>query len=74
MIVQVDLLLEASVAVYVTVLIPIEKVEPGAKFEVNETPGQLSEAVGATQLALVEQTPASAFLTIDEGQPVIKGF
>jgi hypothetical protein len=43
---QVTLLLLASVAVQVTVVVPLGKTEPGAGVQLVVAPGQLSEACG----------------------------
>ena len=62
----------ASVAVYVTTVVPRSKTVPGLFVVVNVTPVQLSDAVGAVQLTLAWQE-ALAFTVIFEGHPVITG-
>src|ERR1044071_1175930 len=68
-------LLEASVAVYVTVVVPTGKVSPGLWLEVRTTPGQLSLAVGAVQLAtwLQVSRPGAVNTVVLPGQPLIVG-
>ena len=65
---------EVSDPVYVTVVVPTGKVEPGAWEEVWLTPGQLSAAVGAVQVAAALQLPASALTVMSAGTPVKVGF
>lgn len=73
--VHVDCLPEASVAVYVTAVVPMEKNCAGSLVLVIVT-AQLSVAVGGVHVTFAPQTPrvASAFTVIVEGQPVITGF
>lgn len=72
--VQVDVLPEASVAVYVTGVVPTEKNCPGDLLLVKLA-RQLSVAVGGVQVTFVPQVPtvASAFTVMVEGHPVITG-
>ena len=69
---QVDVLPSPSVAVYVTVVVPGAKTSPGLCVLVSVTE-QLSDAVGAIQLTIASQTPASVDTVISVGQPVITG-
>ena len=73
--VHVDCLPEASVAVYVTAVVPTTKKFPGDLLLVMLTT-QLSVTVGGVQVTLVPQVPAvaSALTVIVAGQPVIVGF
>jgi len=49
---QVLVLPEESVAVQVTVVVPIGKQEPAGGLQTTTTPGQLSEAVGGGKLTI----------------------
>lgn len=71
---QVDCLPEASVAVYVTGVVPTEKNCPGLLSLVRFTT-QLSVAVGGVQLTLAPHVPAveTAFTVMFDGQPVMTG-
>jgi hypothetical protein len=62
-----------SVAVYVMVVVPTGKLEPGAKFGEKLAIEQLSLAVGAVQLAVCAQVPGAAFTEMFAGVPVIAG-
>lgn len=73
---QVAVLPAASVAVYVTRVVPTGKKSPGDLLLVNVNPvGQLSDAVGAVQVTFVPQTPAVelALILIGDGHPEIEG-
>ena len=71
--VLVVILLEASLAVMVTVEVPAGNAVPEAGDAVTITPGQLSVALVAKVTTLV-QLPEAAFTEIFDGQPVITGF
>jgi hypothetical protein len=61
-----------SVAVYVTAVVPIAKILPGACVEVRGELPQLSVAVGGVQLAVARQN-SFAGTTIFAGQPAMTG-
>jgi hypothetical protein len=63
----------ASVAVYVTVVVPTGKVAPLVWVEVNELTLQLSPAVGAVQVTTLPQVPAVTFCVMFEGIPLMVG-
>lgn len=63
---------EASVTVYVTVVVPTGKKLPGALVVVS-VKVQLSLAVGAVQLTFAPHEPAVTFWVILEGTPVKVG-
>jgi len=70
---QVDVFPAASVAVYVTTVVPRLKIVPGFFVVVNvSVPPQLSETVGAVQLTVAWQE-AFALTVIFEGHPDITG-
>src|SRR5687768_11259149 len=69
---QVAVFPEPSMAIYVTSVVPIGKVLPGAFVLVNVEREQLSEAVGGVQVATASQDPFAVSRTLD-GQPVIVG-
>jgi uncharacterized protein YunC (DUF1805 family) len=69
---QVDVLPAASVAVYVTGVVPMEKVLPGAFVVVSVPPAQLSVNVGAVQVTTAWQD-GLALTVMFEGQPEITG-
>jgi hypothetical protein len=71
--VQVDVLPAASVAVYLTCVVPIGKMLPGSWVETSVGTAQLSDAVGGVQLATAWQDPL-AVSKILEGHPEIMGF
>jgi hypothetical protein len=67
---HVDILFAASVAVYVTIVVPRGNAEPEAKLEVSVTqPG----TVGAVQVTTFEHSDASSDVLMLEGQPEITG-
>src|SRR5437764_13429218 len=70
--VQVLVLPEASVAVQVTVVVPLAKLEPEAGEQLVVTPGQLSLAVGL-KVTVCAQVPGAGLVKIFAGQ-VIVGF
>jgi uncharacterized protein YunC (DUF1805 family) len=70
---QVEAFPAASFAVYVTGVVPTEKVLPGAFVVVSVPPEQLSVKIGAVQLTTAWQD-ALAVTVILEGQPEITGF
>ena len=55
---------EPSVAVYVTVVIPIGKSVPEFLLPDNETEPELSEAVGSVQLTVAVATPLSVLVAM----------
>ena len=67
-----EVLPEGSVAVYVTVVVPTEKVspEPWEDVIVEE---QLSESVGSVQVTTALQSPASLVWVMFEGMPEMAG-
>ena len=73
--VQVEIFPEASVAVYVTAVVPTAKNCPGVLLLVMLTT-QLSVTVGGVQVTFVPQVPVvtSAILLMFDGHPVITGF
>ena len=69
---HVEVLPAASVAVYVTIVVPTLKVLPGTRVLVIVPPLQLSVNVGALQLTIAWQD-AFALAMISEGQFMIAG-
>ena len=70
---QVDVFPAASVAVYVTTVVPRAKTDTGLFVLVKvNAPAQLSDTVGAVQLTVAWQE-AFAFTVMFEGHPVITG-
>src|SRR6187551_2532786 len=70
---QVDVFPDASVAVYVTAVVPRPKTVPGLFVVVKvNVPAQLSDTVGAVQLTVAWQE-ALAFTVILAGHPAITG-
>ena len=70
---QVDVFPAASVAVYVTTVVPRPKTVPGLFVVVKvNVPAQLSDTVGAVQLTVAWQE-ALAFTVMFEGHPAITG-
>ena len=70
---QVDVFPAASVAVYVTTVVPRAKTAPGLLVLVKvNAPAQLSDTVGAVQLTVAWQE-ALPFTVMFEGHPVITG-
>jgi hypothetical protein len=66
---HVEILFAASLAVYVTTVVPFENTVPGFLVLVSDTmPAQLSEVVGGVQVT-VAWHDAFAFTTMSEGQP-----
>jgi len=70
---QLEVFPDASVAVYVTVVVPTLNVDPEAWLEDKITPGQLSDPVGSTQLTTAEQLAVAVETEILVGQLVITG-
>jgi hypothetical protein len=70
--VQVEIVPDASVAVYVTGVVPIENNWPGTLFPVILT-AQLSVTFGGVQVTFAPQVVEFALTVIVEGQPVITG-
>ena len=54
----------SSVAVYVTVVVPISKVDPGLWLEVSVTIPELSVAVGSVQVTSADAKPSSVLTVI----------
>ena len=52
---------------------PTEKVAPGLCEEVNVAMSQLSAAVGAVQVTMAEQLPASLVWVMSVGMPLMAG-
>jgi hypothetical protein len=72
---QVAVLPEASVAVQVTVVQPMAKVEPEGGTHMVVTPGQLSEAVGGGKQTTVPVPPAvGVTATTLDGQVIVGGW
>src|SRR5438552_4272777 len=71
--VQPAVLPEPSVAVQVTVLVPLAKVEPLVGAQLAVTPGQLSLAVTVQVTLDATQVPAVVFVTIFAGQVIVGG-
>jgi hypothetical protein len=68
---QEDMLLEASLAVQVTVVVPTGKLEPDAGLQLGvPTPGQLSVAVGALYVTTAEHWPIGALVLTLAGQVI----
>jgi hypothetical protein len=64
----------ASVAVQVTVVLPVEKFDPEGGLQLTVTaPGQLSLAVGVVYVTTAEQSPAAAFALRLAGQTIVGG-
>ena len=72
---EADVLLPAaSVAVYVTVVLPTAKEAPLLWLDVNVVTPQLSAAVGAVQETRAAQSPASLLWEMSIGMPEMLGF
>ena len=65
---------ELSVAVYVTLVLPMGKSAPESTSEDSVTEPELSEAVGSVQVTVAVATPLSVVTAWDGGQPEIVGF
>ena len=63
-----------SVAVKVTVVVPIGKFDPLEESDVSVTTPELSEAVGSVQVTAAVATLASVVVVTADGVPVIVGF
>ena len=63
----------ASVAVYVTVVVPTGNTSPLLCVLVKLVTPQLSDAVGATHVVAAPHTPASFVMLISDGQAIIDG-
>jgi hypothetical protein len=70
--VQVPVLLEASVAVHVTVVVPFGKVDPDGGAHATVAPGQLSLA-DAEKLTTAEHRPESLDFVTLAGQVAVGG-
>ena len=57
----------SSVAVYVTVVVPISKVDPGLWLEVSVTISELSVAVGSVHVTSADAEPTSVLTVILDG-------
>ena len=64
-------LLEVSVAVQVTVVVPLLKLEPGAGLQATVAPGQLSVAGGVGKPITFVQAPAVVLVVILAGQLIV---
>ena len=64
---------EPSVAVYVTVVVPMEKLSPGLSVEFSVTEPELSEAVGGVHFTTAVWFPASVLTTVSLGQLLMVG-
>ena len=53
---------------------PTGNESPGLCDEINETPAQLSDAVGAIQVATAAHVPAAAVSVMFAGTPAMVGF
>ena len=65
---------EPSVAVYVTLVLPMGKASPESMLDDRVTEPELSEAVGGVQVTIAVATPVSVVTAWDGGQPLIAGF
>ena len=65
---------EPSVAVYVTLVLPMGKASPESMLDDRVTEPELSEAVGGVQVTIAVATPVSVVTAWDGGHPVIVGF
>ena len=71
---QIAALFDESVAVQLTVVVPLLKVDPGAGEQATAGAGvQLSVAVGGVKVTTAVQTFGSVFLVMFAGQPPIVG-
>ena len=70
---HVDVLLDASVTKYVTVVTPDGKTDPLASPAVSVViePGQLSAPTGVAYATVAPQTPASLFCVISAGHTIV---
>ena len=65
---------EPSVAVYVTLVLPMGKASPESMLDDRVTEPELSEAVGSVQVTIAVATPVSVVTAWDGGQLLIAGF
>ena len=65
--VHVPVFIAASVAVHVTVVVPMANVEPDAGTHATVAPGQLSAAVGVVKVTTAEHCPAPAGVVMFAG-------
>ena len=65
---------DKSTAVYVTIVSPIEKVDPELWLDVKFTEPELSLAVGSDHVTTAVDEPTSVLWTISEGMLLIVGF
>ena len=70
---QSAVLLEASVALKVTVVLPTSKLDPelGPAICATVAPGQLSAGVGVVKLAFAAHEPVGALTVISAGQAIV---
>ena len=71
--VLVTALKEESVAVYVTVVVPIAKASPGLWLDVSVTSPELSSAVGSVHVTTAFDEPLSVFCVTSAGMPEMVG-
>ena len=64
---------EASTAVYVTMVSPIEKVDPELWLDVKFTLPELSLVVGSDHVTIAVAEPTSVLWTLSDGIPLITG-
>jgi hypothetical protein len=65
---QSSVLLDASVAVQSTGVVPTRKIEPEPGTQLTVAPGQLSLGTGVANVTVAEHCPAAALLTMLAGQ------
>jgi hypothetical protein len=70
---QSSVLLDASVAVQSTGVVPTRKIEPEPGTQLTVAPGQLSLATGVVKVTVAEHCPAAALLTMLAGQLNVGG-
>ena len=72
--VQLTVLLEASVTLQETVVVPVGNEEPDAGAQTGDpTPGQLSLTVGAVYVTVAEHWPLTAGVVMFAGQVIVGG-
>jgi hypothetical protein len=64
---------DVSVAMQVTVVVPLAKTEPGAGVQTTDASAQLSLPVGIVHVTTALHRPGSVFCTMLLGQPEIVG-
>jgi hypothetical protein len=70
---QLAVLLEVSVAVHVTVVVPFGNAVPDGGLQATVTPGQLSLPLGVAKVTTAEHRPGAVLVITDEGQGPIVG-